>query len=181
MADNTTLNTMTGGDVIAALDVGGVKWQRVLDHKDAVNIEVTSAGLTTVTTAYIAGDQVGTILTLTNAARASGKGGLVTDVQLISAADIIGAFDVIFFDRSVTLAADNAAFAISDADALFVEALIQLAGAYDLGNNRLGQNFTPFRYVCNATSLFAALVTRVGHTFFGATTDLQLAISCERD
>lgn len=29
MADNTTLNTMTGGDVIASDDVGGVKYQRV--------------------------------------------------------------------------------------------------------------------------------------------------------
>lgn len=29
MADNTTLNTMTGGDVIATDDIAGVKYQRV--------------------------------------------------------------------------------------------------------------------------------------------------------
>lgn len=29
MADNVTLNAMTGGDTIAADDIGGIKWQRM--------------------------------------------------------------------------------------------------------------------------------------------------------
>lgn len=39
MADNTTLNTMSGGDVIAADDIGGIKFQRIklIHGADGVN------------------------------------------------------------------------------------------------------------------------------------------------
>ncbi len=45
MADNTTLNTGTGGDVIATDDIGGVKYQRVKNTfgVDGVAIDVSSA------------------------------------------------------------------------------------------------------------------------------------------
>ena len=39
MADNTTLNTGSGGDVIASDDIGGIKFQRVklVEGPDGVN------------------------------------------------------------------------------------------------------------------------------------------------
>lgn len=155
----------------------------VLQHRDLVRVSVQSAGLTTATTAYTAGDQVGDQITLAGVSRATGGGGTIVGVQLVSAADIIGAFDVVFFDSSVTLAADNAAFAISDADALKIVGLVQLAGAYDIGNNRIAQAFNlAVPYVCSGgTSLYAGLITRSGHTFFGAVGDLQLIVYVERD
>lgn len=156
---------------------------KTISRRDLQRISVSSGGLTIATTAYSAGDQVGTLFTLPNAARISGGGGTIVGVSLISAADIIGAYDVLIFDASVALATDNAVYAISDSDALDIVGLVQLAGAYDLGNNRLGQAYNlAIPYVCNGgTSLYASLITRSGHTFFAAVTDLQLVLYVERN
>jgi len=150
--------------------------------REPLRIAVASSGLTTATTAYTAGDQVGARFTLANAARVSGGYGIITGVTLISAADIIGSYDVVFTRGSITLAADNAAYAISDAHALEVVALVQLMGGFDIGNNRLAQAHNlAIPYDCNGgTSLFAGLITRADHTFFGAATDLQLVVHVER-
>jgi len=155
---------------------------KVVILRDIQRISVQSGGLTTATTSYTSGDQVGTQFTLANAARISGGGGIITGIQLISAADIIGPFDVVLTDSSITLASDNAAYAISDADALKIVALVNLSGAYDIGNNRIAQAFNlAIPYVCSGgTSLFAGLITRSSHTFFGSTTDLQLIVYVER-
>lgn len=150
-------------------------------HANLVRVSVQSGGLTTASTAYSAGDQVGNQFTIAGAARASGGYGYITGVTLISAADIIGPFDVVFFDSSVTLAADNAAFAISDADALKIVGIAALSGAYDIGNNRVAQaQNIRIPYQCSGgTSLYAGLITRAGHTFFGAVGDLQLIVYLE--
>ena len=159
--------------------------QRVMAHRELVRVAVTSSGLTTSATAYTAGDQTGAQFTITGAARASGGSGVITGIQLISAADTIGAFDVVFTDSSITLAADNAAYAISDADALKIVGLVQLVGAFDIGNNRIAQAFNlAIPYVCSGgTSLYASLITRaaIAATPFAAGTDIQLNIYMERN
>lgn len=171
----------TDGDY-SALSVASDGLLRVDAHRDLVRIAVNSGGLTIATTAYTAGDQVGTQFTLANAARATGGTGTIVGVVLTSAADIIGAYDVVFTRSSITLAADNAAYAISDADALNVLGIAQLPVAFDIGNNRIAQAFNlAIPYDCAATSLFASLITRVGHTFFAAVTDLQLTVFVERN
>lgn len=154
----------------------------VIPRRDLFEISVTSGGLTTATTSYSGGDQMGTQFTIANAARSSGGYGYITGVTLVSAADNIGAVDVVFFDSSVSLASDNAAFAISDADALKLVGVVQLAGSYDIGNNRIGQAYNlAVPYKCSGgTSLYAGLITRSAHTFFGAVTDLQLNVYVER-
>lgn len=152
-------------------------------RRDLLRVATSVTGVTTATTAYTAGDTVGTLYTLANAARASGGGGTITGVTLIDQSDIIGAYDVVFFDSSITLAADNAAFAISDADSLKFVGLVQLAGAIDLGNNRVAQAYNlAVPYVCSGgTSLYAALITRVGHTFFTSGALPQLNVYMERN
>lgn len=155
---------------------------RVMSHRDTVRVAVQSGGLTTATTAYTAGDQLGTMFNLTGMARANGGGGTIVGVTLTSAADIIGAVDVVLFRANITLAADNAAFAISDTDVLEFAGLIQLTGAWDIGNNRVAQQFNlSVPYVCGSstTTLYAALVTRSAHTFFGAATNLELVVLSE--
>lgn len=156
-----------------------------IPRRDLVRIADASAAseLTIATTAYTAGDQVGVMFQFANAARASGGTGTLVGMQLTSAADIIGAFDIVLCRSNITLAADNAAFAISDADALNVIAVVQLAGAFDIGNNRIAQAFNlAIPYDCSGgTTLYGAAITRVGHTFFGAHTDLQLTAWVERN
>lgn len=166
----------------SAIPPGSNEIGAVVSRKDLQRISVQSSGLTTSVTAYSIADQVGNIFEAANAARVSGGSGVITGIVLISAADIIGTYDIVLFDQSVTLAADNATFAISDADALNIVAVVPLTSVTDIGNNRVAQAFNlAVPYKCNATSLFAGLITRVGHTFFGATTDLQLVIYVERN
>lgn len=169
--DYTPISTTLAGDV------------NTMARRGTVRVSVASAGLTTASTAYIAGDQVGAQFTIAGCSRASGGTGRIRSVSLISAADIIGAYDVVITRASISLAADNAAYAISDADALNVVALVQLAGAFDLGANRIAQAFNlDIPYDCSGgTSLYAGLITRVGHTFFAAETDLQLVVFVEPD
>lgn len=153
----------------------------VIPRRDLLEISVTSSGLTTATTAYTSGDQMGAGFTFANAARTSGGHGYITGVTLVSAADNIGAVDVVFFDSAVTLAGDNAVFAISDADALKFICYVTLQGAYDIGNNRVAQaNNIAIPYKCATTSLYAGLICRGGWTFFGAVTDLQMNVYVER-
>ncbi len=167
----------------SAISVDSTGNMNTLSRRDLQRIAVGITGVTTATTAYTSGDQVGVLATVANAARVTGGGGTIVGVTLIDQSDIIGAYDVVFFDSTVTLAADNAAFAISDADSLKIVGLVQLAGAFDIGNNRIAQAYNlAVPYVCNGgTSLFAALVTRLGHTFFTAGALPQLNVYVERN
>lgn len=172
----------TDGDysAIAVDSVGNV---RTRTARDVIRIAVASSGLTTAATSYSAGDQVGAIFTLANAARASGGTGRILGVVLLDDADIIGPYDVVFSRASITLAADNAAYAISDADAANVVAVVPLSGAWDLGNNRIAQAHNlSIPYDCSGgTSLYASLIARAAHTFFAAADDLTLQVFVERD
>lgn len=179
---NHTTGSTTDGDY-SALSVSSTGDLNTVNRYDLFRIAVDSGGLTIATTAYTAGDQVGTQFTLADAARISGGGGMIRSVILTSAADIIGAYDVVFTRSSITLASDNAAYAISDSDAKAVVGIAQLNGAFDIGNNRVCQAFNlAIPYDCSGgTSLYAGLITRAGHTFFAATTDLQLQVYVERN
>lgn len=166
----------------APLNLGPTGEARTLSHRQLTRVSVQSGGLTTATTAYTAGDQVGSVFTFTGMARANGGSGTITGVLMISAADITGGYDLLLFRSSITLAGDNAAFAISDTDALEIIGLIQMSGAWDIGNNRIAQQFNlAVPYVCggSTTSIYGSLITRAGHTFFGAATDIQLILSTE--
>lgn len=155
----------------------------VKPRRDLVMIDVAVTGVTTATTAYVAGDQIGAQITLANAARASGMGGTIVGAVLIDRSDIMGPVDLVFTDSSITLAGDNAAYAISDADSLKLVALVQLSGAYDLTNNRIAQAYNiAIPYVCaGSTSLYCSIITRIGHTFFTSGSEPQLRIYVERN
>lgn len=163
--------------------------QNIRSRRDLTRIAVTSAGLTIATTAYVTGDQVGTQFTFANAARKSGGTGMIVGVTLINAhltltgAEVIGAYDVVISRASLTLAGDNVAWAVNDADACNVIALVPLAGAFDIGNNRIAQAFNlAIPYDCSGgTSLYASLISRSGHTFFTQVGDLQLILHVERN
>ena len=146
-------------------------------------VSVASAGLTTASTAYSDGDQLGTILTF--APSGSPANLMIVSATLVDAANIIGAVDLFLFDRSVTLAADNVPGpAVSDADSLFCEGVIEFPYPKLAGNNRIAHIDSlaiPVKPAVAATGFFGALVTRSGHTFFGAVGNLQVILHYSTD
>lgn len=178
---NHTTGSTTDGDY-SAISVDSTGNMNTLSRRDLQRIAVTVSG--TSTTAYTSGDQVGTMCTIANAARVSGGTGMIVGVVLQGYNDAMGSWDVVFFDNSaVTLAADNAAFNLAtDADILESVAVVPLAGAYDLGANRVAQAFNlAVPYFCSGgTSLHAALITRTGFTNAAGET-LQLVVYVERN
>lgn len=179
---NHNSGSTTDGDY-SAISVDSTGNMNTVSRRDLQRIAVGVTGVTTATTAYTAGDTVGTLITVANAARVTGGGGVIVGVTLIDQSDIIGPYDVLFFDSTVTLAADNAAFTISDADSLKLVAILQLPGSFDIGANRVAQSYNlAIPYVCaGGTSLFAALITRNGHTFFTAGALPQINVYVERN
>jgi hypothetical protein len=177
---NHISGSTTDGDY-SAVSVSSTGDMHTIGRRDVQRIQVTVSG--TSTTAYTAGDQFGTLISLTNAVRVSGGSGVIVGVGLQSASDSIGPFDVVFFDSAPTLAADNAAFAISDTDILKVVGLVSLAGAYDLGANRICQAFNlAAPYVCSgSTTLYAALIIRSVATLVAGDLNTQLTVYVERN
>jgi hypothetical protein len=152
----------------------------VTPRRDQATIQVTSAGLTNA--AYAAGDQLGNQYTIANAARVSGGSGRITSVVLLDEADVVGPVTVLFFDRSVTPAADNAAASFSDADMLFHVGTVELAQVTDLALNRsVSANSISVPYTCNATSLFASVITRTANGAIASATAHKLTVTVERD
>lgn len=159
MADNTTLGTMSGGDVIADDDVGGVKYQRVkltpgpdgsaghdvggrdvdggtsnaalfVDNRaKVVRIAVTPTISTS--PAYSVKDAVGGLMTFSNAVRASGGSCLIQALQIVDKDNTPqdSALDLVLFDRSITAPTDNAIFAPSDAEAANCVGIIPVLAA----------------------------------------------------
>lgn len=210
MADNTTLPG--AGDVIAADEVAGVKYQRVkvttgadgvagadvggrnvdggsteramfVDNRpNVVPVSVTSTGLTIAATAYTAGDQMGAIMEFASAARAAGGTGVITGAVLLDEGDVLGAVDLVLFRETVTLAANNDPFAVSDADMRKSVGLVSMPAAVDLGANRLSALAgVAVAYDCTATSLFVALITRSANAVFTAVGDIKLLLYLARD
>lgn len=136
-----------------------------------------SAGLTTATTLYTAGDQLGTIISLTNMAATSGGAGWIGSLTLLcDAPGVIGAVRAWFFTGSVSLSADNSGFAISDADAAKCIGTVTFPSPTGATNNAIatvpGVNLD---YQCDATTLFVALETLSTHTaHFAAADDLHI-------
>lgn len=184
MADNVPI-TAGSGTSIATDDISSVQYQRIklIHGADGVNDgDVSSVNPLPVETSFpqfwfeldvpgvaatshTAGDQLGTLITITNAARVTGSGGFINAIIYHDNDDALGAIDVLFFNDTLTLAADDAPFAISDADARKLLYLGNITYLTDLTNQRYGQlTGISVPYFCTGTSLFVALIVRVTGT-----------------
>lgn len=145
-------------------------------------VEAVSTGLTTSVTAYTAGDQYGDVFTFAAVAGANAGHGVITGITLIDDGDVILGTELWVFKDTVTEAADNAAFAFSDADLLKIVAgfPISLPLATDASTGRAAavpNLWLPFTSGAAHDDLFGYLVCRGGHTFFTAVDDLHLILS----
>jgi hypothetical protein len=179
---NHISGSTTDGDY-SAISVSSTGEMQTLARRDLVRLQSAITFTGNPPTAYVSGDTFGALVTLTSAARISGGTGMITGVAIQSGSDVIGAFDVVFFESSVTLAADSAAFSISDADGLHVIGIVPLIGSYDLGTNRLSQAFNlAMPYVCTGTtSLFAGIITRSAFTLVASDFTSNLSVFVERN
>ena len=167
----------------SAISVDSTGNMNTVSRRDCVRLQSAITFTGNPPAAYVSGDQFGLLVTLTNAARVSGGTGTITGVAIQSGSDVIGTFDVVFFESSVTVPADSSAFTLSDADALKVIGIVPLAGAYDLGVNRLSQAFNlAVPDVCTgSTSLFAAIITRSAFTLVASDFTSNLSVFVERN
>ena len=177
---NHTTGSTTDGDY-SAVSVSSTGDLHTIGRRDVQRIQVTVPG--TAVAAYAAGDQMGTIISLSNAVRVAGGTGVIVGVAVQSYSNTIGALDVVFFDQTVTLAADNAAFTIADADVLDVVGVVSLAGSYGLGANRIAQAFNlAMPYWCSgSTTLYAAIIARSGFTPVASDFTTYLTVFVERN
>lgn len=143
-------------------------------------IQAASGGLTIATNTYVAGDQLGTEITLTGASLAAGASGAIVGVEMIDYSNVLGAVDMFLFYDSTSPAADNAACAWSDADSLknIPGSPLMLPGPTSTTNNRtasLANVWIPYQTGASA-NLYCDLVTRSAHTYFGAVGDIKLNV-----
>lgn len=133
-----------------------------------VEVSATAAGLTTATTAYTAGDMLGSIWSFTSAVATPGGYGYIVGVQLQDDSNVIGQVDIHFFSATVTQAADNVANSWSDADSQLGEGVITLPLPYGSALNRksVWQGALPFKVA--ATTLFACFVTQSANAVFAS-------------
>lgn len=132
--------------------------------------------------AYASGDQFGTLITITNAARVAGAGGFINSILYYDDDDVQGAVDLVFFHDTVTLAADNAAFAVSDTDARKMLFMGNMTFIADNGANRFGQIAgISVPYFCTGTSLYVAIIARTTPTMTGGATGQHVRFALTRD
>ncbi len=165
----TTLSTLTSGNV------GGF------------TTIVSSTPVMSVAGAYATGDYMGTTTTpqaFTSAVRTSGGTGIVTCVTIsdkITTANV--AMELWLFSATFTAPTDNAAWAISDAEALTVLGVIPIVTTkwYASSNNQVYVDDTiSIGIKPAATSLFYALVAR-GTTPAFTSADLTINLTILQD
>lgn len=143
-------------------------------------IEVNSAGLTTSITTYTSGDQMGTEITC-----ATGGGnasyGVVTSITMVDYAKVLGAVDFRFFYDTTTPAADNAAYAWSDADSnkLIAGCPVTMPSPVTDANNgvaSLPNLWLQYKTGAGHANLYLDLITRSNNAVFGAVGDIHVKI-----
>jgi hypothetical protein len=131
---------------------------------------VTSAGLTIASTNYSNGDTLGTLISVPNAVASAGGFGYLRNLRINDYADIVSSVTMFLFRDSVTLAADNAAWAVSDADSdqMIDQLMVPLV---DNGANRQGAIRPQTMFDCVGTTLYIGLrADSIGAAFFTPTT-----------
>jgi len=181
--DSAAVSSGTDGDYSTLnVDAQGRMWVRPAPV--TVRVQVTPTISTT--PAYTSGDVLGGLQTISNAARISGGSGTVSSILVLDKTQAQrAAIDIMFFDRSVTVASDNAAVAMSDADMAFCLGILSI-GPYNTAFPGTPLNSIStllnvgLRFVLNGTDLYAVAVVR-GTPTYTSTTDLIFTYIIDQD
>lgn len=181
--DNAAVSSGTDGDYSTInVDSVGRLWVRPAPVQQRIQVTPTISS----SPAYTSGDCVGGLMTFANAARVSGGSGIVQSIIVLDKTQAQrAAMDLLFFDRSVTVAGDNAAVAMSDGDMAFCLGVVSI-GPYNTAwpGTPLNSVSTIINvglpFVLNGTDLFVQAVVRATPTYT-STSDLVFTLGILQD
>jgi hypothetical protein len=162
-------------------DNEGLQWVRPAPKTIRISVTPTIS-----TSAYASGDCIGGLMNFSAAVRKSGGSGIIQSILVIDKTQAQrAAMDLLFFDRSVTWAGDNAAVAMSDAD------MANCLGVIPIGPYNTAWPGTPLNsistlinvglpIVLNGADLYVGAVVRATPTY-GSTSDLIFIITILQD
>lgn len=180
--DSAAIVSGTDGDYTPLIvDGQGRQWVRPAPVQVRISVTPTIS-----TSAYASGDVVGGLMTFSNAARISGGSGIIQSILVLDKTQAQrAAMDLLFFDRSVTVASDNAAVAMSDGDMAYCLGVIAI-GPYNTAwpgtplNSLSTLLNVGLPFVLNGTDLFMVAVVRATPTYVG-TSDLVFTLGILQD
>ena len=177
-----THSVSTAGDYSPfTMDSQGRVWVRPAPAQVRLQVTPTIDSLV-----YASGDSLCGLMTISNAVRISGGSGIIQSITVLDNTQAQrAAMDILFFDRSVTVAAANAALAMSDADMAFCLGVVSIgpyntafAGTPLNSISTLANIGLPI--VLNGTDLFAAVCVR-GTPTYGGTNLLTFSFTILQD
>lgn len=184
MADNVLINQGVGTTVATKERGTGVHEQAVVAGLHLVRSQQTP---TINTSAYTSGDELGTLMTITGAARYTGGGGLVRSITVLDKTQAQrSAIDILLFTATITVAGNNNPFLPSDADMLnFLGSIPIATGDYNTTwagtpTNSAATKLVEHPYICTATSLFALAVVR-GTPTYTSTSDIVISFTLQQN
>lgn len=184
MADNVLINQGVGTTVIT--DERGTGHEQVVITTSFLPRFQSTPVIDTA--AYATGDCLGPLQTVASVARYTGGSGMLRGITIVDKTQAQrSAIDLVFFDRTVTTAANNAPFQCSDADMLFCLGVIAVAtGDYNTAWPGTPLNSVATKIVAdglplplNGTSLFFQAVVR-GTPTYTSTSDIVIALAIEQ-
>jgi len=153
-----------------------------MSHNDIHVTPTITAG------AYSALDAVGGKLEFENACTAFSSSGHISQAHISDKGKQNALLYLVLFDQDFTATADNAAFAVSDADLLNVIAVIEFSVANYASfnaNSWVSTGFlglevgVPFQLVDGGTSLFGQLFVKTSTPTYTSTSDLTVGLLVE--
>jgi hypothetical protein len=155
VANNTTLNSGTGGDVmrdidragvktpVALLDTGGTASEQIVSEDAPLTVrsvvDVFDVTLTLDTSIYADGDILADTQSVGTVFLNSGGGRTLMSVHVLDEDDQGQGFDLIFLDANTSLGTENSAPSITDANARGIIGRVAISSAdfYDIGGSRI--------------------------------------------
>jgi hypothetical protein len=179
--DAATALAVDGDYIPSIFDSQGRQWVRPAPVQ--VRISVTP---TIDTAAYTTGDCIGGLMTFSNAVRISGGSGIIQSVLVLDKTQAQrAAIDLLFFDRSVTWAGNNAAVAMSDADMAYCLGVIPIGPYNTAWPGTPANSFSTLinvglPFILSGTDLFVGAVVRGTPTYVAAS-DLVFTLGILQD
>ena len=141
--------------------------------------------LTVNTSVYVLNNNLGGLVTISNAARVANGSGIVQSIVITSASNNQPSLDIILFNRfpSNTTFTDHANTTFANNDLSTIAGVVHITDWTNIGNTNIGQSqqiTIPFVCANNVSSIYATVFVRAAPTFV-ANTDVNMMIQVLQD